>query len=274
MKSRILTGIVGIALLTIVLFVLPPYALNVAMAVVCVMAMVELLVTTNHVKHRGILAASITFSASTPFFMLGDSRMPALILLLAYLFVLVCLQIKYHETLPVEHTSFAFFMSITYPVAFSCLAYLRLYSVRDGLFYTILAIVMPWMCDMGAYFIGTFFGRHKLCPTISPKKTVEGLVGGIVVSVLSAVLTGWVYQAVSLKSAAQVSLWQIALLSLVCAPLSVMGDLFASLIKRQYHVKDFGNIMPGHGGVMDRFDSMLLTVPLFYIVVHFISFIY
>ena len=265
MKSRILTGIVGAALVFVVLLFLPPIVLNFAMAVICALAMYELLVTTHHVTHRGVLAASILFSACTPFFMLGESRMPAFMLLLGYVTVLVLFQIICHQSLKVEHTAFAFCMSLIFPVAFSCLAYLRGASERDGIFYVFLGLIMPWMCDMGAYFVGTFFGRTKLCPGISPKKTVEGLVGGVVVSVGSSVLAAWLYQILWLNShGGTVSLWQVALLSLLCAPLSVMGDLFASIIKRQCQVKDFGHIMPGHGGIMDRFDSLLLAVPLVY----------
>lgn len=275
MKSRIITGVIGVALVFVVLLLLPPIALNIAMAVICAIAMFELLSTTHHVRHRGLLAASIIFSACTPFFMLGENRLPAFLLLLAYVAVLVFLQILYHQTLKVEQTGFAFFMSVTFPVAFSCLAYLRGFSERDGVFYVFLGIIMPWMCDMGAYFIGTFFGKYKLCPNISPKKTVEGLIGGIVVSVGSSVLAAWLYQVLWLNSrGGTVSLWQIALLSLLCAPLSVMGDLFASIIKRQCQVKDFGHVMPGHGGIMDRFDSLILVVPLLFILVHYIPLIY
>lgn len=275
MKSRILTGIVGAVLIFVVLLFLPSIVLNFAMAAICAMAMYELLVTTHHVTHRGVLAASILFSACTPFFMLGQNRLPAFLLLLGYVSALVLFQILYHETLKVEHTAFAFCMSLIFPIAFSCLAYLRSFSERDGIFYVFLGLIMPWMCDMGAYFIGTFFGKHKLCPGISPKKTVEGLIGGIVISVLSSVLAAWLYQIFWLNShGGTVSLWQVTLLSLLCAPLSVMGDLFASIIKRQCQVKDFGHIMPGHGGIMDRFDSLLLAVPLFYIVVHYFPLVY
>lgn len=273
MKARIITGVAGIILLLVVVL-LPPIALNIALSVICVMAIMELLVTTKLIRQRGVLVASVVFSACTPFFMLGDTRLPAFAILLIYAITLVCLQIAYHETLSVEHTSFAFFMSFTFPVAFSCVAYLRNFSDRDGVFYVFLAVVMPWMSDIGAYFIGTFFGKHKLCPNISPKKTVEGLVGGIVVSILSSIVLALLYQNFWLKDAATVCIWQIAVLSSVCAPLSVLGDLFASVIKRQCHMKDFGNIMPGHGGIMDRFDSFMFSVPLLFIVVHYAPLIY
>ena len=177
-----------------------------------------------------------------------------------------------------ERIGFVFFVSVVFPIAFSCLSYLRTFSLRgsdsDGLFYVFLGLIIPWMCDMGAYFVGTFFGRHKLCPKISPKKTVEGAVGGIVVSILSALLAAFLYQILALGDSASVCYWQIALLALVGAPLSMVGDLMASLIKRQCQVKDFGHIMPGHGGVMDRFDSLMLTAPLLFMIVHYWPLVY
>ena len=95
-----------------------------------------------------------------------------------------------------------------------------------ALFYVFLAIVMAWLCDIGAYFIGTFFGKHKLCPKISPKKTVEGLIGGLVVSVVCSVLAAWLYQIClnAMGIAAHVSLWQVALLvSYMCAVVGYWG---------------------------------------------------
>ena len=274
MKSRIISGVLGVALALVVLLLLPKIVMNLALSVLCAWGVYELLVTTKHIHHRGVLFASMAFAAAAPFFMLPSSRIWVIIAFSVYALVLVCLQIKYYESLPVEHTGFAFFMTMTFPLALSCIAYLLWFSERDGLFYVFLALVIPWLSDTGAYFAGTFFGKHKLCPNISPKKTIEGLIGGIVISIGSAVLTGWIYQTYILRDAATVSLWQIAVIAAIGAPLSVLGDLFASLIKRQSHVKDFGNVMPGHGGVMDRFDSLLLSVPVLFIAVHFWPLVY
>ena len=98
--------------------------------------------------------------------------------------------------------------------------------------------------------------------------------GGIVISVGSSVLGAYLYQVIALGDTAYVSLWQVAVLALLCAPLSVLGDLFASIIKRQSQVKDFGHIMPGHGGIMDRFDSMIFVSPVLFVVLRFLPLIY
>ena len=126
------------------------------------------------------------------------------------------------------------------------------------------------MWDIGAYFIGTFFGRHKLCPAISPKKTVEGLIGGIVVSVGSSVLGAYLYQVLALGDSAYVSLWQIALLALPLRP--AVGSRRSVRLHHQAaeRCQDFGHIMPGHGWIMDRFDSMMFVLPVLYILVQYV----
>lgn len=115
-------------------------------------------------------------------------------------------------------------------------------------------------------FCGYFLGKTKLAPEISPKKTVEGFFGGLVTNIVAILIIGLVYGISCSWGAANVKVyyWQFLLYGLLSALLSVLGDLTASLIKRQCQVKDFGNIMPGHGGVLDRFDSVLFVLPFTY----------
>ena len=276
-KSRILTGLIGSAVALIVLLLLPPLALNIAMSIICAMAMYEVFVVTKLVSHRGLETVAVLFALTAPF--LNRMRsLAAVMVILGFLIALAVIQVRYHSQLPVEKTGLVFMISVLISVSFSCLVYLRETTLRgddrDGLFYVFLGLAIPWLCDIGAYFVGTFLGRHKLCPTISPKKTVEGLVGGICISVGSGLLAGYLYQVLALGDSASVNLWQIGLLSLLCAPLSVLGDLFASVIKRQSGAKDFGHIMPGHGGIMDRFDSMMFVLPVIYIAIRFFPLVY
>lgn len=265
MKSRIITGVVGISLTLIVLLVLPSIALNIAMAMLCGIAMYEVL-HVAHIQHPGVMMLSILFAVSTPFLLLVDTPLLAVAVLLAYTALLGFCLVFDHEALKAEQVGFVYMLSLLAPAALSSMAYFRKFSPEHGLFYIFLALIMTWMCDIGAYFVGTFWGRHKLCPKISPKKTVEGLIGGLVIAVLSSLLAGWVYSLISEKTLT-VHYGQIALLALACALLSVVGDLFASVIKRGYGAKDFGNIIPGHGGVMDRFDSLLFVSPALLLVV-------
>jgi len=268
LKQRILTGVIGIPLLLIVFFI-HPLVFAVAISLVCGAGTYEILKSTGH-KNRSIMAAAIAFSALMPFFVrIDDIGISPLLIVLGYLLVLVLVQIRHHDSLSIGQVGFAFTMSLIYPFAFSCLSYLREMD-GHGIFYALLALIIPWLSDIGAYFVGTLIGKHKLCPTISPKKTVEGFVGGFVVSVGASLLAAFVYQSMFLGDAAAIRYWLIAVAAFIGAPLSVAGDLFASVVKRQYSVKDFGNVFPGHGGVIDRFDSLLFVTPLLFLIIRLI----
>ena len=138
------------------------------------------------------------------------------------------------------------------------------------MFYALIAVLAAWVADVGAYFAGTLFGRHKLCPEISPKKTVEGLIGGTVVDVLVMLLCGVWFSAVFYQGRVEVNYVTLLLIGLFGSLISVLGDLSFSIIKRSCHIKDFGQVIPGHGGVLDRFDSVIFTAPFVYLLVTFL----
>lgn len=146
------------------------------------------------------------------------------------------------------------------------LAFTAIPMIRFGIhgeYYYLLCFLGAWITDSFAYFTGYFFGKHKMIPEISPKKTWEGAVGGTVFCVLSFVLFG-LFVGQQLGKAPNYLL--LCFLGLLVAVLSQIGDLIASLIKREHNIKDYSNIFPGHGGVMDRFDSVVATTPLLLIV--------
>lgn len=147
----------------------------------------------------------------------------------------------------------AVFMSITYvSVSFTSMVITR--YLPNGKYTFVLVFVAAWMCDIFAYFTGRFFGKHKLAPNLSPKKTVEGSIGGILFSILGCMLYGFIIEKVTGLNARYLVL---ALAGLLLSIVSQIGDLWASLIKREYGVKDYSQMMPGHGGIMDRFDSII-----------------
>ena len=131
---------------------------------------------------------------------------------------------------------------------------------------------LPWMADAGGFFIGASFGKHKLCPKISPKKTVEGAIGGILFCDLTAVIIGLIFHFCVMPDA-NINFWALILLGVIDAPVSILGDLSFSLIKRNYGIKDYGSIFPGHGGMLDRFDSIIFTAPVLVAINQFIPFI-
>ena len=138
----------------------------------------------------------------------------------------------------------------------------------DAIFFILLVLCFAWGGDTCAYFAGRAFGRHKLCPKVSPKKTVEGAIGGVLGTMLFGVIITVAYSLIADRTEAftqsniGVSMYLIiALLGVVAAVLGIYGDLFASVVKRQCGIKDYGTIFPGHGGILDRFDSVMFIAP-------------
>jgi len=132
-----------------------------------------------------------------------------------------------------------------------------------GSSFVFLAVVVTWACDTGAYFVGMLVGKRPLIPRVSAKKTVEGSIGGLIFAVAGAVVAKYTF-------AGYLDLLQAIVLGVVAGGVSQIGDLFESLIKRDADVKDTSDLIPGHGGVLDRFDGLLFTAPLLYYYLKFI----
>ena len=161
-------------------------------------------------------------------------------------------------TLTVSTVSKAFMIFTYTVVSFTSLSLIR--YIEYGEVNLFLIFIAAWGCDTFAYFTGYLFGKHKLIPDISPKKTVEGAIGGIVSAVILFVVYGIIIEAITDANANYIVL---AISGLLLSVTSQVGDLIASLIKREHGVKDFSNLLPGHGGIMDRFDSILaVATPL------------
>lgn len=145
--------------------------------------------------------------------------------------------------------------SFIYTLFFSYFVYIR--NLPDGKIYVWWIFIMTWACDTGAFFIGNFFGKRKLSYNISPNKTIEGSIGGIV----SSVFLGLIFSKIFIP---EMPVLHIITLGILIGVFSQLGDLSASLIKRFCSIKDFSNIIPGHGGILDRFDSALFSFPIAY----------
>ena len=146
-----------------------------------------------------------------------------------------------------------------------------LYQVRemhDGVYLVWLIFISSWGCDTCAYCVGMLFGKHKLAPVLSPKKSIEGAVGGM----LGSALLGCIFAAVFGSKMANVTNPYVAcaVSCAIAAVISQVGDLAASAIKRNHQIKDYGNLIPGHGGILDRFDSMIFTAPAIFFAMTFL----
>lgn len=144
-----------------------------------------------------------------------------------------------------------------------------LYYHDQGVYFYMFPFLVAWITDIFAYFTGRLLGRHQLCPDISPKKTIEGSIGGVVFAVGFSLLYAWIVQ---LVSGLQPNYWVFAIVSFFMSVVSQIGDLILSVVKRHYAVKDYGRILPGHGGILDRFDSLLPVFILQFLMMHFVEF--
>lgn len=253
MKTRIISALVGTVLLLAVLFCPWVWVFALVVAAAAGLATYELLHNTGIVNSKWILWGSVVFATvatmSMSVFIPVEN---ALVLLALYALFALIMFFVFRKSFVWK----GFGLTLYATIGFGALGVLRL----AGLEFVLLPMVIAWMSDTGAYFTGVFFGKHKMAPVISPKKTWEGFFGGWVISIGLTVLYGVICNAVA---GSQVfDLLILAVVAAVLAPLSVVGDLLASLIKRRTGIKDYGNIMPGHGGVMDRFDSVVFIAPL------------
>ena len=285
MKVRIISALVGIVVLVGILMIPSPIAVIAACSLLAAVAVYELLNNTGIMKQKSLLFISMAFAAAEiPLYcyvnsiryqpVSSDDYIQLLIRYLPLLvlgFYVLCLLV--HIALPcikvtLESAQYAFLLTLYATVGFGSIALMR--QVRNiGWWLVVLVLVIAWTSDTGAYFVGSLIGKHKMAPKTSPKKSWEGFFGGWIISVLCAVLVFILRFEIENTYGENVfyTLYLFLPVAFVLAPLSVCGDLLASVIKRKCSIKDYGNIMPGHGGVMDRFDSVIFIAPLLCLIV-------
>ena len=267
MAKRLISAGVGIVIgVSILIF----DNLFVYCAAICFFSAVAVWELTRAIKCEKLTVlrwSSIVMGAVYPAVMIIDwANFLILPVSMGYVLLMALVMLKCHKEVRFEQVLACGAAGGLLPVALSSIILLR-YSEcgKDlGIFMLLYLLFCAWFGDSGAYFAGTFFGKHKLCPEISPKKTVEGLIGGIVTTSVIFVVFNAIYINLISKEGLHANYILLALAGAVCALIGTLGDLSASMIKRQCGIKDYGNIMPGHGGMMDRFDSVLFVMPTFY----------
>lgn len=180
-------------------------------------------------------------------------------ILMAFMFLYVLTFPKYHA----EQIMAAFFNVAYAPLMLSFIFLVR--NLPYGIYSVWMIFISSWICDTCAYITGMLFGKHKLSPRLSPKKSIEGAIGGVIGSALVGALYGYFIVEPVIRE--QQVTWAFVLISAAGAVVSQIGDLAASAIKRNHDIKDYGKLIPGHGGVMDRFDSVIFTAPMIYLLV-------
>lgn len=259
MKTRIIVAAIGLPLLLVVLLALPPVATALLVSAMSVVAVYELLYQTGLVRNLYLMAASALMSIAVCFWSYGGCPWKwALVGLWVYFLTLFLIMLSAHAKLQFASICVAAFSGVVIPLLLSSLT--RILELESyGRYYILVPLILAFSSDSGAYFAGRAFGRHKLAPIVSPKKTWEGVAGGALCAVLVMLLYAVI---LDLAFSLEVSYGAAALYGLLGTAASVLGDLTFSVIKRQTGIKDYGNLLPGHGGILDRFDSMCLVAPL------------
>ena len=263
MLTRILTAIGIAAVLIPTAIFSDTIAYPIVIALMSGIGCFEMLRCIGLHKNLFITVPAVLFGVGLPFasFYIPEQAFVLLSSLTAVLmFLLFTVSLFSHGKLPIEQAGMAFLSLVYILWGFSLMVLLR--CINNGEYLFVLPFLGAWVSDTFAYFTGRLFGKHKLIPDVSPKKTVEGAIGGIVFAMAGFALFGFV---ISLFADVKPNYLALVLLGLPVSLVSIVGDLFMSLVKRRYNVKDYGKLFPGHGGVLDRFDSVLATATVLYL---------
>lgn len=257
MRQRIITGAIG-AVAVVLLLLSHLNVIRVAVALVSLYALHEMYSAIGIKNNTPLYITSIVFSAAL---YAVEIYIPHFTMLLLFLYVVVmfCILLMNHKQVKISDIALCLFMTIYIVYTMLHISFVR--ALPYGNFGIFLIFIGAFGTDTFAYFVGVTCGKKKLCPEISPKKTVEGAIGGILGNVLCFAITGIVLK---YAFAVNVNYLYLMILGLICGIFSEIGDLAASMIKRQYGVKDYGDLLPGHGGIMDRLDSIIFVAPIVY----------
>ncbi len=267
MKTRIITAAVLLCILVPILIFSNTFVYVVFAALLALVATFELLGCMRLAKDLKLTVTSLLYSGlatslTRAFGAKGDHIKTFTLLTFVYIFILLSYSLFESEE---KRAKLPERMLAALMIIYATFGFVSFVTVRDlanGVFVFPLAYMAAWVSDTGAYFAGVKFGKTKLIPEISPKKTVEGLIGGLSSCLVVFLIYAGCIHAFSSKTPNYI--W-IFVSALVLSLMSVIGDLIASMIKRKYKIKDYSHLFPGHGGVMDRFDSIIATTAGVYI---------
>lgn len=261
MKNRIITAAVLIVAALAIIFSNNVYVYLIATIAMSTMCCYELLKALNFLKQPFVTTVTMAAAVVSPILMLDglfDYIFPAFMLYFILFFLSVITSFK---KIDLFGSGILFTMSLIIYVCNCSLIRIILDFSDDSLYYVILLLLCAFITDSCALFSGKFFGKHKLIPSVSPKKTVEGSIGGLIGCVIINLLYTFGYSAIFLKDTASINYAWLIIISIITAIAGMIGDLAASSVKRICGIKDFGNLLPGHGGLLDRLDSMNFAVP-------------
>lgn len=280
MKQRVITAVVLLALLAVVVWQINTPVLVLVIAFLAAVAANEIMRCAK-VENTFICVVATGYAACVPFFASAKAltpwvsqavwgkvigAVPGVVYLIALVLVLLLAMLKGYAYTTFEDVAVSVFAGALVPFGFSVFIRLRdMFQIEQfGIYLIFYGLICALATDSGAQLAGMAFGKHKMSPNISPKKTVEGAIGGLIFSLILNAVAMILYNRLA---DFKMDEFAVTVLLAACLPVSflgMMGDLSASVLKRNFGVKDFGKIFPGHGGVMDRFDSSMFTLPVTY----------
>ncbi len=258
MKTRTIAGVSMAAALFFLVLVAPKGLAALVYGVLMAIGTYELLYRTGLVRHhRLVLYSSAAAFAVTMWSYFGAVHAYLLLLLLVFTVALFSEMMMDHVKVRISMLAECFLGGFLVP--FLLTAVVRILSLKLGRYFALIPFIVACVNDAGAYFVGMRWGRHKLAPVVSPNKTIEGMLGGIAAAVMSMLVYCLLLQIVE---DFRINYFYALVYGIVGACAGVFGDLCFSIIKRQTGIKDYGNLIPGHGGVLDRLDSLMTVAPL------------
>ena len=263
MKTRVISGIIIAATLALVL-IPGGYVLSCALTAVSLISFYELSKATvvgiakeklNLLEACGYISIIVHYAQMV---ITGSHKYFVFSIMFAFFLIMVCYVLTFPR-FKANQAIAAFFSFVYAPVSMSFVYLLRIRPY--GQYFAWIPFI-AWVCDTCAYFAGRAFGKHKLAPVLSPKKTIEGSIGGILGSVIVGAGIGYILYKFETGNIA--TIYVLMAITFAGSIIGQIGDLLASGIKRDTGIKDYGNVIPGHGGIMDRFDSVIFVIPCIY----------
>lgn len=257
LKQRLISAFLG-AIVVVAVLLSSEAVVSAAIAVVTIIALTEMYKCLGLFKENKMLAV-IGYVFSLIYLGINLVLKRKLFLnfqVVAYMMTLFVYMVLTHDKTSFEKAAKSFMATVYITVCFVHIVFVR--RETAGFFLIWLVFLTAWMTDTFAYAFGMLFGKHKLIPNVSPKKSVEGAIGGVIGCIAINVLITYI---VSVNTGLVVNYLNLIVMLFIASIVSQFGDLAASCIKRDEDIKDFGNIMPGHGGILDRCDSVLFVAP-------------
>lgn len=274
MKQRVITGLLAALFGITVLFLMFTPVLGIVLAAVSFIASYEIQHVAK-IKNKLLMIINMIVAAFMPvaleYKLFEKLPFPTYIVAIVYVILMMFIMLGNYAKTKFEDVVMSMFCGVIVPYVMTtiilirdlCLSRPDLFQQSQVFFIIFTALLSAWLNDTFAYFVGSKFGKHKLAPNISPKKSVEGAVGGVVITMLFNLAFFFIFDYFFFKNDT-LKWWMIPGTSMFLSAISIGGDLSASVIKRNFGAKDFGTIFPGHGGIMDRFDSYSFVMPTLY----------